>query len=160
MFEEAVRAAKAVFRVRRGQQQFPKLPFLFGGYDWPAQKLTLFQKVGQETVLEEVKVLYSGLLGWVTAGDEAGKEALSAELQLYTDTCLGLFAKRRIRLTMKTTDQESSYRLLARRQYNGPYLPIKCLNPQAKDLVSVFNSAVLSLDNRLCKLKHLKQREI
>lgn len=147
MFEEAVQGAKSIFRVRRGLQQFPRLPFLFGGYDLPVQKLTFFQKLDREEVLNETKRLYSGMLRWIIEGDKEGKEGVSSELRLQIEACMGLFAKRRIKLIAKKTERDSTFRLIARRQYNGPFLPIKCLNPHSDNLVSVFKSAVLSREN-------------
>ena len=147
MFEEAVQGAKSIFRVRRGQQQFPRLPFLFGGYDLPDQKLTFFQKLGQEEVLNETKRLYSGMLSWMVEGDEEGKEGVSTELHQQVEACMSLFAKRRIQLIAKMTERNSTFSLIARRQYNGPFLPIKCLNPHSENLVSMFNSAVLTSQN-------------
>ena len=157
MFEEALQAAKKVFKVSRGQQQFPKLPFVFGGYDWPEMKLTFWQKVGQYEVLEEANEVYSEMLRWMAAGDIDGQAALSAELRLKTQVCLSLFAKRNIRLLSRTTEYDSAYRLIARRDYKGPFLPIKCLNPQPEDLVSTFRITALNMDNpvyRHLQVKH------
>jgi hypothetical protein len=147
MFEEAVQGAKGIFRVRRGQQQFPRLPFLFGGYDLPEKKLTFFQKLGQEEVLSETKRLYSGMLKWMVEGDERGKEGVSSELRLQIEACMSLFAKRRIKLVAKMTERNSTFSLIARRQYNGPFLPIKRLNPHTENLITLFKSAVLNAQN-------------
>lgn len=151
MFEEAVQAAKRMFRVSRRQQQFPKLPFVFGGYDWPERKLTLLQKLGQQEVLSEANELYSDLLRWLAVRGERGKAPISDELRIKTQACLSLFAKQNIRLVGRTTAHESTYRLLARRKYNGPYLPMRSLNPQTDDLISIFNTTALSLDNPVYK---------
>lgn len=149
MFEAAVKAAKEVFRVGRVQQQFPKLPFVFGAYDFPSAHLRLLQRLKQQEVIIEAEIAYTGLVSWMTKGSERGKRCVSDELRLHAEDCLSVFSKRGIRLEAKSTEIPSSYRLLARHNYCGPYLPFRSLNPSAEDVVAVMSIAALRANNPL-----------